>query len=752
MNRVFRTFLILAGSAATYVGSQQLAVHAQDRVDFQRDVQPILDEHCYGCHGPEKQMNGYRLDRRRDALVGGTITVIAPGSAEASRLYLRLIGTRFGRKMPLEGHLTDAQIDTIKRWIDQGAEWPDSASGETAPAPLDEAAVRAFDALRIGHRAAFLDAVRGNPGLSRLRGPGGTTPLMTAALYGDAALVKELLDAGADPNAANDAGTTPLMWAVDDIEKTRVLVEHGANVNAVSASKRTPILIAASMPRNRDVIAFLLDRGANPSEKGPGLVGGTTPLAEAALHGDEAVIRLLLDRGANPKAAGFVPLAFAMRARCVGCLAALMPEVRPEVLTPLMLGGAPPRGPALSAVSLLAQGADPSARNADGYPMLLLAASSDAQPLDAVKALIAKGVDVNTTGPHGETALMFAHLRNSAPLADILLKAGARDQTAPVPAVAFAPSRSPAEAIARSVPLLQKTDAQFLHVAGCVSCHNNSMTAETVAAARRRGFAVNEEIASRQRARIAQYAEDWRERNLQGVGIPGLHDTMSPILIGLAAERHPADAATDAMTRFIARQQAPDGRWITFAHRPPLEYGDIQMTAITVRALKDYAPVHMRAEIDGCVTKAAAWLRQAQPDSTQERAYHLLGLAWTDSDRKTLTAAARALVREQRRDGGWSQIPTLQSDAYATGEVLVALLESGAMTLKDAAVHRGVQFLLRTQIADGSWFVQTRVIPIQPYFDAGFPHGTSQFISAAATNWATRALIDASGPPKSTTY
>ena len=87
--------------------------------------------------------------------------------------------------------MTAAEIDVIKRWIDQGAEWPDSASGETPAAPLDELAVRAFDALRTGHRPAFLDAVRGNADLSRMRGPGGATPLMMAALYGDAALVRE---------------------------------------------------------------------------------------------------------------------------------------------------------------------------------------------------------------------------------------------------------------------------------------------------------------------------------------------------------------------------------------------------------------------------------------------------------------------------------------------------------------------------------------------------------------------------------
>ena len=55
--------------------------------------------------------------------------------------------------------------------------------------------------------------------------------------------------------------------------------------------------------------------------------------------------------------------------------------------------------------------------------------------------------------------------------------------------------------------------------------------------------------------------------------------------------------------------------------------------------------------------------------------------------------------------------------------------------------RRGVAFLLRSQHRDGSWHVRSRSQPTQIFFESGFPHGEDQFISAAATNWATQALI-----------
>jgi squalene cyclase len=123
--------------------------------------------------------------------------------------------------------------------------------------------------------------------------------------------------------------------------------------------------------------------------------------------------------------------------------------------------------------------------------------------------------------------------------------------------------------------------------------------------------------------------------------------------------------------------------------------------------------------------------------------FQLFGLAWSSAGRQIVQSAARSLLATQRPDGGWAQIPTLTSDAYATGQALAALTESRALPVSSAAFQRGVQFLLRTQSADGSWYVQSRATPFQPYFDAGFPHGRDQWISATATNWATMALTAA---------
>src|SRR6266487_3746498 len=238
---------------------------AESKVDFARDVQPLLKERCVGCHGPSQQMNGYRLDRRSAALGGVVRANIVPGSSESSRLYRKLIGSQFGPQMPPTGALAPNEINILKRWIDGGADWPEAMANEAELPEQDPAATRLSELIRLSDRQAVLEQLKRKPSTVNGRGPGGSTPLMYAAIYGDAGLVAEMLRAGADPNLRNYAGASALLWALDDVEKVRVLVKAGADVNGTSDFGRTPLTIASDHAGSAPIVKLLLEGGAAAS-------------------------------------------------------------------------------------------------------------------------------------------------------------------------------------------------------------------------------------------------------------------------------------------------------------------------------------------------------------------------------------------------------------------------------------------------------------------------------------------------------
>jgi len=714
---------------------------AQAKVDFARDVQPIFKQNCIGCHGPTVHQNSYRLDQRSVAMRGGSTSagVIRPGESSASFLFMRIDSAQFGPQMPPTGPLRPEQIATIKAWIDQGADWPDALAGETPPAPADPKATRLIEAIRSGNRSSF-EPLAAERNVGSLRGAGGSTPLMHAVLCGDRAAVRTLLDGGADPNARNDAGATALMWATTDLETTRLLLDRGAKAEAKSDDGRTPLLIAAGQSGASGVVRLLLDHGANPSVKAPGGGFDTTPLLEALTIGDAAIVRLLVDRGADVKAAGYVGLAYALHAHCTECFDMLAGAMDQQTITFAFLVASPPIGDGTSLMRTLDRGADAMFKDSEGSTMLLRAASSDFVPVDIVNTLIARGVDVNTANAKGATALSVASGHGHTPVVDLLVKAGAKDATMPAPTIAPVPASSPRAALERALPLLQQTDVTFLKKSGCVSCHNNTLAAMAVAAARRHGVRVDDEIARQQAQAIAAFIDGWRERALQGLSIPGDADTVSYILLGLSAENYPANEATDAMARLLRRQQRPNGQWRIFGHRPPLESSDIEVTAASMRSLQLYAPKADRAVFEQRVSRAAAWLKSTRPRTTEDRVFQLLGLGWARANKATIQRAARALVGEQRSDGGWSQLATLASDAYATAQAVYALRVGARLANSEPAVERGQRFLLQTQLDDGTWHVRRRAFPFQPTISSGFPHGRDAWISAAATSWAVMAL------------
>ena len=701
-----------------------LAVSAQSpaKVDFARDVQPLLRSKCYGCHGPALQSGGLRLDRRRDSMpnrVGANGARIVPGSSTTSRLYLRVAGGQAGLQMPPTGALAPDEIDLIKHWIDQGAEWPDELAGDLPSPPQDARAAELMNALRRGDQGAFERFLRASPQAARGAGAGGTTPLMYAALYGGASPVRQLLDAGADPNASNEAGATALMWAIDNPDVTRLLLERGANASVRSADGQTPLVLAAARFGAIDVLKLLLEHGASLENQ--------PVLARAASAGDAAQMRLLIDRGSKPTG---LPIDLAIRTGCSDCVQLLLQLAGPEDLNQALQTAAR-YGDSNAMRMLLDRGAAPTGA------VLRSAAASEKIPLEGVTALLDRGVRdptaLDLAMRHGDTAIVAA-----------LKRAGASENTLPIPELKRPPTaREPRAAVEKSLPLLQHADTVFLRTAGCVSCHNNSLFLMTAASARKKNIRVDEQALQSQLTTSSVYLESWRERVLQDIPIPGSVDTISYILAGLAAADYRPDPATDALARYLKRRQTFDGGWRIASQRPPLESSDIEVTALVLRSLQTFAPAPQAAEYEQAVRKGTAWLTHAQPRSTEDRVFQLLGLAWARADRADIAIAARNLIALQRDDGGWSQIPTLSSDAYATGQALTALAETGSLAPDDPVYRRGVQFLLKTQLEDGSWYVRSRALPIQPYFDSEFPHGRDQFIAAAATNWATMALVHA---------
>src|SRR5262249_25825382 len=83
---------------------------------------------------------------------------------------------------------------------------------------------------------------------------------------------------------------------------------------------------------------------------------------------------------------------------------------------------------------------------------------------------------------------------------------------------------------------------------------------------------------------------------------------------------------------------------------------------------------------------------------------------------------------------------TLESDAYATGEVLYTLAQTVKVPVTDPVWQRGLRFLLKRQEDDGTWHVARRTFPFQPTMESGFPHHRDSWLSAAATSWAVLAL------------
>jgi hypothetical protein len=163
---------------------------------------------------------------------------------------------------------------------------------------------------------------------------------------------------------------------------------------------------------------------------------------------------------------------------------------------------------------------------------------------------------------------------------------------------------------------------------------------------------------------------------------------------------------------------------------------------VALRAIRLYPIPGRREEFAERFARAKRWLLAATASSEEERAMQLNGLADAGASASERAPFVKTLAAAQNPEGSWSQLPGMRGEAYATGEALYALYLSGGLATNDPTYQRGVQWLLRNQLADGSWFVPTRAVPVQPHtFESGFPHGWNQFASTGGSSWAAMALL-----------
>jgi hypothetical protein len=569
--------------------------------------------------------------------------------------------------------------------------------------------------------------------LGRAQEPGAARPkpvpeLIVAVRHGDHARIKELLANGADPNVL-DPGAPPLSatisawaWAFlnGDEKGFALFSDKDLAVDPIGASVG---LAYVAVSGNTTFAKVLIDKAGTADGILFGLGVRISPLTLAVGSGDREMVRLLLEKGATANFKNEHADTALMAAARTGNV---------EIIR-----------------ALLAKNADVKAKDRDGRTALHWSVRSGSQ--EAVTAILEAGADVNVVDNAGVTALALAARRANTEIVELLRTKGAQGDTK---LSAVAPA-SPEAAVEKSLPLLQRGADTWLDRRTCISCHHQGLIVSTTALAKKRGFPIDEGLARRQietitgkdhRFNSIKSALTSMDARLRADFDGGLALRAGFFLSALLDAGWKPDNYTQVNARVVAESQWVDGRWNHGNPRSPIDSSDFAATAFAVRVLPVYAPKDQASAIAGQLARAKKWLVTTLPKTTDDKSFRLFGLYWSGADAAEINGAARQLLADQRPDGGWAQLPELASDAYATGQVLVALHQAGGVDVTEEAYQRGVKYLLQTQEDDGSWLVSSRSIPQNAFFESGYPHGKFQFISFAGSCWATQALLLTASP------
>jgi outer membrane protein assembly factor BamB len=295
---------------------------------------------------------------------------------------------------------------------------------------------------------------------------------------------------------------------------------------------------------------------------------------------------------------------------------------------------------------------------------------------------------------------------------------------------------------ARAVAYLAREVPRWKAENDCYSCHNNGDAARALIVASRRGHAVGPALDDT--IEWLRQPKQWYYNKTQG----GIDDKplarvqfAGALRLAVDAGRATPEALSEAAS-LVAADQKPDGSWQLDTSQSigsPTTYG----TTLATWAAKRVLLGANRDDLAPALARANTWLRSAKVESVLDAAAVVLALG-TERDEAARTHRQRALatlVRGQGKDGGWGPYPTVSAEVFDTALVVLALavlradadLAASAYSGEELsrAISRGREYVLRSQLTDGSWPETTRPTNQESY---------AQRIST--TGWALLALIE----------